>query len=480
MEPTMPNFFAPALPRRLGQITLVCAAIVAASALQCPQGLAAPADAKGKPPGDSRASLAARLMQTAPYRVEVATTDGSKLQITNGLTLERRRLLEKPGIAALAFSPDGAWLYAVTQSGEAWAVDPDAGKTVLVGKAPVGQGERVVDAVGLGPMDQLAVQVVIAKGSSPKGCAMWAAPRRVILRKPADGSSTARIEAREGWPEDRRTPRLSAISPNTRIKAAVIGPILQAEGRFGAPSGQISRSSLPAGTYAVEWMRDSAGVAAYYPRAPASGCKYRVGMRVFRSDEGKGWAEWTLPDSVDLLRGDQAWQDAEAAPDGMRWLATDPRGVLLVEPLPRFRGKLALIAPPSVAAPKLRPGVRALPSLVGGAVRLAELLMETGDLDAAEAEIAAQEGRASAAELAPLRSRLAKLQDTRARRAAELGLSLDDVRSAKGTPVGPAKPATPPDSEAVEPAAIVTPTSAPLGEANPPKPAAAESPAKLP
>lgn len=461
LEPAMPVFSlanSAIHARARGALSLADLALVAG--LLLPWG--ASAQSAAKPPAEGRAQLAARLMQSAPYRVEIASSDGSKLLITNGLTLERRRLLEKKGLTALAFSPDGAWLYAVTSAGEAWAVDPDGGKILLVGTVPVASGDVVVDAMGLGPADQLAVQVVLARGGpATKGCANWTAPRRVVLRKGLEPGAQTRMEARPGWPEDRRSPRLAAISPNTRIKAAVIGPILQGEGRFGAASGQISRSALPMGTFAIEWMRDSAGVAVYYPKAAARGCKYRLGLRSFRSDDGKGWTEWTLPDGVELQRGDQPWVDASVAPDGMRWLATDARGVVLVEPLPRFRGKVALVAPTSVIAPKLRPGVRALPSLVGGSLRLAELLLETGDLDAAAAELALQEGKAAPAELVTLRKRLTKLEEVRERRAAELGLSLDDLRSAKGTPVAPARAATAPEDDAVEPAAAATPSAGP-------------------
>lgn len=260
----------PACPRNAASLPIVSGRfltwLVLTSAWLGPAVALADVPAKA---AEGRAQLAARLMQSAPYRVEIASSDGSKLLITNALTLERRRLLEKKGIAALAFSPDGAWVYAVTAGGEAWAVDPDGGKTVLVGTAPLAAGEAVVDAVGLGPADQLALQVVIARAAAAgKGCLNWTAPRRVALRKGLEPGAQTRMEARPGWPEDRRTPRLGAISPNTRIKASVIGPILQGEGRFGAASGQISRTALPAGTFAIDWMRDSAGVAVYYPRPP--------------------------------------------------------------------------------------------------------------------------------------------------------------------------------------------------------------------
>lgn len=407
-----------------------------------------------------KADLGSRLVQNAPYKIEVATSDGQKVLITNAFTLERRRLLQRAGIAALGFSPDGTWLYAVTHTGEVEAIDPDSGKTVTLGKVPVQAGERVVDAIGIGPTDQFGVSVVLAKavgGAATRGCSSWSAPRRVTLHKPFDGGPP-RLEAREGWPDDQRTPRVKAVAPNTRLKVSIVGPVLQAEGQFGAAGGQISKTPLPVGAFQLDWMRDSLGVAVLYPKKAAGDCKSRLGMRLYRSDGG-AWSEWNVPESLDLLRGDQPWPTVASGPDGMRWVGVDSRGVQLVEPLPRFRGKVALIAPPSVAWPKLRPGVRALPSVVGGALRLGEMLLETGDLDAAEEELARQSGRASPQDVAKFRQRLQKLAEVRSRRAEELAIPLADLRSMKNAPP-PAPAATTPtaDDDAVEPAAAATPT----------------------
>ncbi len=382
----------------------------------------------------SPTAVATRLMANSPYKVEIASSDGSKVLITHALTLERRRLWERPGIGALAFSPDGAWLYAVTHSGEVVAIDSDSGKVTAVGRVPVRAGERVVDASGLGPADHYAISVVIASpGGGPKACPQWTAPRRVVLRRPIAGGG-AQLEAREGWPDDQRTARLSAISPNTRHKATLAGPALLSEGRFGAASGPISKAPLPAGAFQIDWMRDSAGLAVFYPRRTPGSCPAALGARFFRH-EASGWSEWTLPDGVELARGNLPWSGPAAAPDGMRWLGVEARGVVLVEPSPRFRPKVALVAPPSVVWPKLRPGVRGLPALAGGPLRLAELLMESGDLDAAEDELQRQGPGVTAAALARVRARLAKLQQVRLRRATELGLAADDLRSRKGTPL---------------------------------------------
>ncbi|MBI5610115.1 MAG: hypothetical protein HY902_14665 [Deltaproteobacteria bacterium] len=414
---------------------------------------AAPAGAE-----PARSDATARLIQTAPYKLEVASSDGNKVLITNAFTLERRRLWERPGVAALAFSPDGVWLYAVTSSGEAVAIDPDAGKVVPLGKLPIQAGEQVVDAVGIGPTDQFGLAAILAKPQGPvaaRGCSTWTVPRRVVLHRAFDGTAP-RLEAREGWPDDQRTPRTRAVSPNTKTKVSIAGPALQAEAQFGAGGTTISKTALPVGAFQIDWMRDSQGLALHYPKRAEAACKFRVGTRFYRQEGG--WTEWNLPDGVDTVRGDQPWPTPAAAPDGMRWLGTSVRGVELIEPLPRFRGKVALIAPPSSAWPKLRPGVRALPSLVGGPLRLAELWLETGDLDQAGVEIDRAEKTAAPAAVAKLRGRLQKLIEVRARRAQELALPLVDLRSNKQAPAAATTGPTAPDDDAVEPPAAPTPT----------------------
>lgn len=402
--------------------------------------------------------VAARLLANSPYKVEIASSDGNKVMVTNALTLERRRLWERRGIAALAFSPDGVWLYAVTKSGEVVAIDSDGGSVTALGKVPVRAGEQVVDAIGTGPADHFAVSVVLAGATGgPLACPHWTSPRRVLLRRPVAGGGT-QLEAREGWPDDQRTPRTSVISPNTRWKASIVGPTLVSEARFGGNGGTISKSPLPAGASQIDWMRDSAGMAVLYPRRAASGCPAALGARFFRL-EGGAWGEWTLPDSVDVARSQLPWSVAAAAPDGMRWLGVESRGVVLVEPWPRFRPRIALVAPYSEVWPKMRPGVRPLPALSGGVLRLAELLMESGDLDAAEDELQRHAASAPATAVAKVRARLAKLQDVRLRRVQELGLKADDVRSRKGVPLQAPAAAVEDTSEAVEPSDTATATT---------------------
>ncbi len=423
--------------------------------------LVASATAHAAPAADKSAARL-RTLEATPYRREVATSDGSKVLVTDMLTLERRRVFEASGVAALAFSPGGQWLYAVGAQGLVTAIDPDKAKATPVAQVVLKPGEAVVDAVGLGPLDQWAVAVVIASGApSPAGrCTTWKNPRRVSVRKAIAGKEPAALEAKDGWPEDQRTPRLAAISPNTRFRAQVMGPVIQNEGRFGAASGQITRTALPTGVFALQWMHDSAGLGVVYAKKPVNNCTARAGLRVLRDDgPGKpGWDEWNLPDAVEMVRGDQPWLSPLPTDDAMHWVGVESRGVVLVEPVGRFRGKLALVAPPSALWPKFRPGTRPQASLVGGPARLTELLMETGDLDAAEDELPKLEGRVPPAAIAKLRTRLDKLADVRNRRAAELGVALDEMRSKKGLPAPKPLPAKGTDTDAVEPAASVTPT----------------------
>ena len=405
------------------------------------------------PPAGQAPDPRLKRLQATPYKIEIATTDGSKLLLTDALTLERRKLLDKPGLAAVAFSPGGEWLYAVGGDGEVIAVEPDKAKTVTVGRVLVRPGEYVVDAVGLGPADQWALQILVAQSNQPppkSGCAQWKMPHRIVIRRQVGGPAAATTEVKDGWPDDQRGPRLAAVSPNTRYRAQVVGPVVQAEGRFGAPSGQLSRAPLPVNPFAIDWMHDSAGLGVLYAKRPDATCLARVGLRVLRDDGGRkpGWDEWTVPETIELVRGDQPGQSPTLLVDGMRWLGVEPRGVVLVEPVPRFRGKVALVAPPSVGWPKVRPGIRPQASISGGNLRMVELLMETGDLDGAEDELTAVSARAQPAEVAKIRARMAKLADVRNRRAQELGVSLDDLRAKKGLPAPPR--ALPVEDDAVE------------------------------
>ena len=205
----------------------------------------------------------------------------------------------------------------------------------------------------------------------------------------------------------------------------------------------MNRTPLPPETNYVQWQRDSQGVVALWPRKARGTCRHLLGMRAWRNSPGKesGWAEWTLPERVELVRGDLA-RAPEWTPDGMRLLGVEPRGVVLVEPAPRHRGPLALVAPPSSVWPRVRPGVRPLPTTVGGQLRLTELLLEQGDIDAADKQLAIA-GKSGGAEVDRLRKRLAHLQETRQRRAEELRASVEELRSDKAPPAPLPQPTTP-------------------------------------
>jgi hypothetical protein len=142
----------------------------------------------------------------------------------------------------------------------------------------------------------------------------------------------------------------------------------------------------------------------------------------------------------------------------------EPRGVVLVEPSPRFRGPLALIAPPSKLWPKFRPGVRSLPASAQPAQRHAELLLEQGDLDGATKLLrGVKESDAKA-----LFVRLKKLEEVRLRRSEELQLDVAELRSDKSQHSAP-KPAVAVPLPVAQTPVVSPPTGTPVAE--PPAPA---------
>lgn len=416
------------------------------------------------------------LIKNAPYRVEIATTDGSKVMITNGYTLERRRVLEAPVIAGMAFSGDGVWLYVVTGTGEVLAVDVETAKVSPLAKIVCKPGESVADVRGAGSAELLDVTVLLgqqqgAEAASPQGvtpgsqCGPWTAQRRVRLHRDVMARAPAMPAWQTGWPEQAPSSHLAATSPNTKYRISLQNGALMASGRFGGGDTRISRSPVPGAVADLDWMRDSEGIVASWPRRAVGACRQLQNLRAWRrpkdiKDKQPGWQEWTLPEGTEVVRGDLP-RALTWAPDGMRLVGVDARGVVLIEPAPRFRGPLALVAPPSTLWPLLRPGVRALPGGAGGALRHTELLMEQGDLDAAARQLAV-EGRAGGAEVQKLQTRLSKLVDARARRAAELHIDLNDVRSVKTAapklPVLQEPAPLPPEDDVTDPAAAATPT----------------------
>lgn len=416
---------------------------------------------EGHKTGHHAASPVTALIKNAPYRVEIATTDGAKVSITNAFTLERRRVYEAPAILGLAFSPDGAWLYVVNGAGEVLAVDVDSARTQPLGKVALKAGEVVVDVVGAGSMEAPDATVLLGQGPEPVlgQCGAWTGPRRARLHRDPTVKSPGKPEWKDGWPDDASTPRLAAVSPNTKYRVTIQGGNLLAAGRFGGGDFKLNRTQVPGNVTDLDWMRDSEGLVATWPRRAQGTCRHLLGLRAWRHPGEKskesGWNEWTLSETVEVVRGDLP-RAVQWAPDGMRLMGVDARGVLLIEPAPRFRGPLALVAPASKLWPKLRPGVRALASTAGGALRLTELLMEQGDLDAARKQLAL-DGAAGGPDVQRLQQRLAKLEEVRLRRAEELHLDLNELRSQKMARPKPAEPQ--PSPQATLPPQAGTPTS---------------------
>ena len=361
------------------------------------------------------------LVQNAPYRAEVATSDTGKVLLTNAFTLERRRVWEAPtAIAALAFSPDGSWLYAATRAGEIVAVDPDKATVRPLARVALTAGEQVVALQGAGGLDMPAVSVRIGAPDPPpfEACPTWHALRSVVVRRSTAGTAPARTDNADGWGDGSAAWHGGAVSPNTKLRVEVSAGNLEARGRFGAPSVRINKAPLPGVVLGITWMRDSRGVVLGHARGLAGRCRSGVGVHAYRNSGAAdgSWAEWALPADIDVTQPGWARTALEWAPDGMRWLGVGPRGVLLIEPAPRHRGVVNWIAPPSTAWPAIRPGVRPLVTAGSGATLHAELLIEQGDLDAAAGVLAAGQG---GPDVGRLHQRVLHLRDVAARRARE-------------------------------------------------------------
>ena len=380
------------------------------------------------------------LIRNAPYRVEVATSDGIKLSLTNALTLERRRVFDGPTVAGYGFAPDGAWLYVVTNDGDLFAVEPDTAAVEKLGKLPLAAEQVVVELVGGGSAAQHEFTLWLAKGPTPATgtCPSWRDPQRVHVRHTPGARGSAIAPPQPGWAEPPEAGRSNPTSPNTKYRAQIDNGALAAVARFGGGQFKLNRTALPGNITDLQWMRDSDGVVATFPRKPVNGCRQRPGIRVWRDDNrpgAVGWQEWTTPENLDIARPD-VHGGMQWAPDGMRLIGVEPRGVVLVEPSPRFRGQVALIAPPSKLWPKFRPGVRSLPATAAPAYRHAELLLEQGDIDgAAKLLKGVKEGEAKA-----LLVRVKKLEEVRLRRSEELQLDLADLRSDKSQHAAPKPP----------------------------------------
>lgn len=431
--------------RWLGALALLTVAPCAAWAKP-----AAPAAKAAAKPAALAMKDASALFQQTPARVEVASANETQVLMTNAFTLERRNVQSLPDVRALGFAASGDTLYAFTASGDWHAIDPDKASSVLLGKVPLQDGEVVVDTLPVAGADgQHAIGVVLARAADG-GQSCQSALRLLALRRVESGPVTAQPLALKP-----RSERLVAGAPNTRHTAAAQQGALQLTGHFGAGSGKASSAPLPAGLFRITWQRDSQGLVGLYRRPAQGACKDRLGARVWRR-EASGWQEWTLPDDLELVRGDVMQQEPQLAPDGQRMVAWNGGGVFLVEPAARFRGHLGQIAPASQVVAKIRPGVRPLATRYQGYARVVEQLLETGDLDAAEAQLAyvppVDKQRPA------LQARLVKLQEVRLRRAKEWSVALRSLRSDQSAPEPAAEP---------EPAPEPVPEPVPVPEPEP-------------
>lgn len=415
-----------------------------------------------------------RLVASAPYRVQVAISDATSIRIVDGYTLERSRIYAGAKIHGYGFSTDGAWLYAVVGDGsalEVLAIDVGSAKPRRLGKLTLAAGERVAVVDGSGGSDDLRVTIAIGKATANGACNQWSSWRRVRMRQKAAGA--VQTEDIAGRPEFDGGARKAAVSPNTKWRAE-LGGGLMLTGRFGSnESKRIDRDNLPPKAIGLAWMRDSKGVAVVGRRGACGSAD----LVVYRASEqkGGGWQAWRMPEDVQANRPEHEDSPVQWAPDGMRLVGTSPRGVVLIEPQPRFRGKVALIAEPSLHWPEVRPGVRSL-ATGAGSLRHAEILLEQGDLDAAAARLDHDGPGAPVAERKRLQARLDKLKSIRDKRAHELGL-----RPCELTSSGCGAQTRAPDAEAptargaAPPPAGAAPTgaagAAPAGPARSPAPA---------
>ena len=377
------------------------------------------------------------MVQNAPYRIHVASSDGQKVTITDAFTLERRRVFAGGPILGMAFSSDGHWLYVVHGAGEVTAVELRSAKRRRLGRANLRAGEAVVEVRGHGNRERPYVTVVLGKGkpASPGGkCTSIRMTRRVRLQQRP--GKPVRVIVEKGPHELKRRLRRRGTSPNTRMLVELDGGLIS-RAKLGSRSGRLNGKPLPARSAGIVWMRDSRGIFVIARRKRARGCAYGLTLRSYRQPDSQrpswkrqhDWHEWTLPTSVQIVRGDLAHEDPQWTPDGMRLIGHGPGGVVLIEPNQRFRGHVSIIAPRSKLWPVVRPGVRSL-AMGAGSLRMAEILLEQGDLDAAAAMIVGEK-KGSKTDLARLRKRLMRLQAVRNRRAKEFGLPLSALRSGR-------------------------------------------------
>ncbi len=363
-----------------------------------------------------------RLVANAPYRVQVATSDGRAIRIVDGYTLERSRLFDGAAVHGFGFNGDGTLLYAVVGEGpklRVIAIDVQSAKSREVGALVLGDDETVAHVEGGAGGKELGATVTVGLSTKADGCQRFEQLRRLRVRAGVGGApGRDAAEALAGPPTLAGPLRKAAIAPNTKWRAELKDG-LQLQGRFGnATQARIDREPVPRTAVGLAWMRDSRGILVAGRRPgcdPAEVVAYRAAA------DGNGWSAQRVPADVELGVPGIDPLALRLAPDGMRLVGTQAGRVVLVEPAPRFRGLIAVISEEGAVPPQIRPGVRTLATGAGG-LRFAELLLEQGDLEAAAAQLEQDGPGAPAAELQRLSARLAKLRSVRDKRAQELGL----------------------------------------------------------
>lgn len=388
------------------------------------------------------------LAQSAPYRVHIASTDGKKLTITDAYTLERWRIFAAGRIRGFDFSGGGYYLYVVADDGQLTSIVVSSGNAQPMAKLAIAPDEAVIDVLGHGSQGHRFVTVVVGKGPPPtlgQPCARHTRIRRLRVRQKSSWPE-AKVIVEQGMHDLRRRGRRKGTSPNTRYEVLLRSDLMLNNKIGGGSVGKLNRARLPRGVVGFHWMRDSRGVVVKATASAANGCKHRLTVASFRQPPGqrkawhrqRNWPSWRAPADVDLVLGAYPHEDLQWTPDDMRLVAVVGGYVALVEPLPRHRGHVAVVAPPTTLWPKVRPGVRGLASGTG-VLRHAEILAEQGDLDSANEQLALALKRIAPkpapADVARLRKRIRKLAEIRARRAVEFGVAEASLRGDRQLPV---------------------------------------------
>ncbi|HAN30181.1 MAG TPA: hypothetical protein DCQ06_01155 [Myxococcales bacterium] len=365
-----------------------------------------------------------QLANNAPYRIHVATSDGSSVKITDAFTLERRKVF-RGSVLGMAFSRDGHWLYVAHSRAKRIhiaAIQVQSAKVRNLGSTRIKSTESLIILRGHGNVDTPHASALIGRGTGwrpGKDCPTWRQIRLVRFRLRRDKPSVTFDTS----PKLRRPWFRRSRSPNTHFTAELGSNLtLFRHGRGNQKIDKLAGAHHIRGSVALSWMRDSRGMWLMTQRRPEGRCKALRGAITFRLAPGRAarfrrsWQRWRVPKDLQLTRGDLAHQPLTVTPDGMRLIAINEAGVFLVEPSPRPASlRYSMIAPPSKIWPVVRPGVRSL-SIGASDHRQLTLLLEQGALKAADALLSQTVDSPTKAALV---KRLNKLRAVRERRVAE-------------------------------------------------------------